>query len=120
MEALTVQQLFGSSAVQDEAVLTITKAELPLLTPSANNTAESLLVAILLKSVENFQGILTDENNRPITDENGTIITFDNLSLDFEILKVFRWNPYRSERLNQPIVVNPIIIELFTLSLYAD
>lgn len=45
----TLQQVFGASATQTATTVTINKADLPTLTPSANNTAESLLIAILLE-----------------------------------------------------------------------
>ena len=46
----TLQQVFGANATQTATELTITKADLTGLTASANNTAESLLVGILLKA----------------------------------------------------------------------
>lgn len=45
----TLESVFGTSAVQDLSIITIAKSDLPGLTADANNTAESLLVAILLK-----------------------------------------------------------------------
>ncbi|MEH2322049.1 MAG: hypothetical protein V7K32_00300 [Nostoc sp.] len=44
----TLAQIFGANATQDAATLTIHKADLPRLTASASNTAESLLTGILL------------------------------------------------------------------------
>ncbi|MBW4642921.1 MAG: hypothetical protein KME23_07985 [Goleter apudmare HA4340-LM2] len=48
----TLSQVFGSNATQDSTTFTISKADLASvsLTASANNTAESLVVAILLKA----------------------------------------------------------------------
>jgi hypothetical protein len=45
----TLQEVFGAAAVQDANTLTISKADLAAtgLTPSANNKAESLLVALI-------------------------------------------------------------------------
>lgn len=43
--------IFGSNATQDATSLTITKADLIGLTPSENNTAESLFIAIITKSL---------------------------------------------------------------------
>jgi hypothetical protein len=54
----TLQQVFGAGANQTSTVLTIAKADLTGLTASANNTAESLLVAIILKA----QAYLTQAN----------------------------------------------------------
>lgn len=46
----TLQQVFGAGATQDATTFTIAKADLTAvgLTASATNTAESLMVAILL------------------------------------------------------------------------
>ncbi|RUT08430.1 hypothetical protein DSM106972_015980 [Dulcicalothrix desertica PCC 7102] len=46
----TLAQVFGANATQDASFLTISKSDLALvgLTPLADNTAESLKVAILL------------------------------------------------------------------------
>jgi hypothetical protein len=65
----TLQQVFGANASQTSTALTITKADLTGLTSSANNTAESLLVAILLKS----QSYLNQENFDANIDQSITI-----------------------------------------------
>lgn len=56
----TLQQIFGINATQDANVLTINKADLAAigLTSSTNNTAESLLAAIIAQA----QSILTITN----------------------------------------------------------
>jgi hypothetical protein len=46
----TLQDVFGANATQNGTTLTITKADLTGLTASSNNTAESLLVALILKA----------------------------------------------------------------------
>mgnify|MGYP001801775649 FL=1 len=43
--------------------------------------AVSLLAAIILKSSKQNDGVLTDENNNPITDPEGNKITYDNKGL---------------------------------------
>ncbi|MBW4425942.1 MAG: hypothetical protein KME50_16195 [Nostoc desertorum CM1-VF14] len=55
----SLTQVFGTGATQDMNTLTISKADLVSvgLTASASNTAESLLIAIMLK----FKEVLTDE-----------------------------------------------------------
>ncbi|MEH2243387.1 hypothetical protein [Nostoc sp.] len=50
MSEPTLQEVFGADAVQTATTITITKANLPRLTPGANNTAESLLTGIILQS----------------------------------------------------------------------
>ncbi len=46
----TLQQVFGANATQNSTTLTISKADLAVvgLTASATNTAESLIVALML------------------------------------------------------------------------
>jgi len=44
----TLQEVFGANATQDATDIVIKKADLAGLTPSASNTAESLLSGILL------------------------------------------------------------------------
>ncbi|MBD2197940.1 MULTISPECIES: hypothetical protein [Calothrix] len=46
----TLTDVFGANATQTSTTITITKADLPGLTAGSNNTAESLLIAILLKA----------------------------------------------------------------------
>ncbi len=46
----TLTQVFGAGATQTATTITITKADLPGLTASASNRAESLLIGILLKA----------------------------------------------------------------------
>lgn len=67
----TLSQVFGSNATQDATTLTIPKADLASvgLTASANNTAESLIVAILLKAAD----YLKDTNQQTNTDIQVTI-----------------------------------------------
>ncbi len=114
MQALTLTQLFGVNAVQTASELIIKKSDLSAvgLTPAANNRAEQLVVAILLKSLENFQGVITDENNIPITDENNFPIEYDNRYM-WELLEIFRWNFYIPEETND-IIRHQIIIHSYT------
>lgn len=46
----TLTQVFGANATQTATTLTLSKADFPGLNPTATNTAESLVVAILLKN----------------------------------------------------------------------
>jgi hypothetical protein len=46
----SLTQVFGVGATQTATTITISKADLPSLTASSSNRAESLLVAILLKA----------------------------------------------------------------------
>ncbi|MBD2692640.1 hypothetical protein [Anabaena catenula] len=48
MAVPTIAEVFGSGASQTATTITIAKADLPGLTASSSNTAESLLVGIIL------------------------------------------------------------------------
>ena len=86
----TLQQLFGSNASQDSQSLTIHKSDLPKLTPLANNTAESLLVAILLQAWSEFDGLLVDEIGQAVVDETAEAIGYDQREL-YEKVNVWFW-----------------------------
>lgn len=115
MQALTLQELFGVNAAQTATELVIKKADLVAigLTPQGNNTAESLFVAILLKALENFQGILRDENGNSITDENNNPVSYDNRSI-WEFLEIFQWGVYIPDEAIDRIR-NQIIIHYYKL-----
>jgi hypothetical protein len=60
----TLQQVFGSNASQDATSVTISKADLTSvgLVAGANNTAESLLVALILKAAAYLSPTNQDSN----------------------------------------------------------
>jgi hypothetical protein len=109
LNRLTLADIFGKGATQDATVLVIQKSNLSRLTPQVNNTAESLLVAILITALSAFSGTLADGNEQSITDENGTPLTFDN-SEDFELLKIIGWTPFQFVRNGQKYINNQIIV----------
>lgn len=109
---LTLAQLFGVNVFQDSQILRINKSDLPLLTPNINNTAESLLVAILLNALRNFSGTITDENNQTITDENNNSIEFDNRGL-YRDISIFRWDDQLISKDNILCTRKTIIIHEF-------
>lgn len=112
LSSFSLAQLFGEGAYQDASVLVIQKSSLRL-TASTTNTAESLLVAILINCLQNFQGIITDENNQAITDENNQPIAFNNLEA-FELLRIFQWNAFQIARNNQKYIRNQVIVEVYS------
>jgi hypothetical protein len=72
----TLTEVFGANAAQTSTTITITKADLTGLTASANNTAESLFVAILLKAAS----YLTDTNLQANSDQSISIeSSFDSI-----------------------------------------
>ncbi|MBW4689599.1 MAG: hypothetical protein KME40_32035 [Komarekiella atlantica HA4396-MV6] len=68
----TLIQVFGNNSTQDATDLIIKKSDLIStgLTPSANNTAESLLLAIILK----FKAALTDEARDTNIDQSVAVV----------------------------------------------
>lgn len=58
----TLQTVFGAGATQDATTITIIKANLPRLTPTATNTAESLLTGILLQAQNGLTKTTFDAN----------------------------------------------------------
>jgi hypothetical protein len=65
----TLIQVFGAGATQTATTITISKADLAGLTPSATNTAESLFVAILLKA----KSFLSDTNQETNIDQSVSV-----------------------------------------------
>lgn len=108
----TLQQLFGANATQDNQSLVIRKSDLPGLTPSVNNTAESLLVAILLQSWGEFEGLLVDETGEPVVDETGEAIGYNHREL-FEKLNVWFWK----RQFTGGRVLDTFVIDVFVKSL---
>lgn len=109
MNSLSLAQLFGEGVFQNEENLIINKNSLKGLTPHHSNTANSLLAAIMVTSLSNFQGAIVDENNQAITDENNSPLTFDNSEI-FELIKMISWKPYRITRKGQPYILHQIIL----------
>lgn len=54
--------VLGPGATQTATTITIVKADLPRLTPNANNTPESLLTGILLRAKEGLSRTTFDTN----------------------------------------------------------
>lgn len=58
----TLQEILGANSTQDETTITINKADLIGLTPSANNTGESIYAALSL-TAKNYLSESNFENN---------------------------------------------------------
>ena len=58
----TLTQIFGAGATQTATTLTISKADLTGLTASANNSAESLFVGMLLNAMNSLTQANFDSN----------------------------------------------------------
>jgi len=108
---LSLQQLFGDNAYQDIDHLVISKGDLYGLSATSNNTAESLLVAIIVNACRQFEGTIEDENNQPITDENNVPITFNNSNL-YDLLNILYWKKQYATDKGRPIVLSVFGIEV--------
>ena len=112
LHLLSLTDLFGKGATQTLDSLVIQKSSLVRLTPQSNNTAESLLAAILITALPAFSGSITTENGEVLTDETGQSIDYDNSSA-FENLKVIKWIPFQIVRNGQKYINNQIIVFLY-------
>lgn len=109
---LTLRQLFGKNAAQDNQTLIIHKSDLPYLTASDNNRAEQLLIAILLQAHKHFEGRFVDPNNEAVTDENNTFITYNNS----ELYKKMQINYWRRQYLRETYrIQDTFIIHIFLI-----
>lgn len=105
---LTLQQLFGANADQTATALTITKADLPGLTPAADNRAEQLLVAILLQAWSEFEGMLVDESGEAVIDESGQRIKYDQRNL-YKKLNLSFWK----RQFIEEVILDTFVIDTF-------
>lgn len=87
MSLLPLTSLGVSS--QSSQALVIEKSRLSGLMASSNNTAESLLAAILGTVVQQFQGTLT-ANGQPLT-ANGQSLTYDNRNHWHKLIEIEPW-----------------------------
>ncbi|MGF1934540.1 MAG: hypothetical protein RM347_009070 [Nostoc sp. ChiQUE02] len=117
MYRLSLESIFGVNATQDIDSLVISKSSLPSLTPSLNNRAEQLLIAICLQALSSFQGeIVTDDDDK--IDIGGDTLSFDNSDV-FEFLKMFVWKPfYTATSETEFAEVKQVVIQRFEVSGY--
>lgn len=115
MHSLTLQQLFGVNAKQDDQSLVIQKSDLPHLISSANNRAEQLLVSILLLAWDEFKGVLVDETGVTLVDELGNESGYDQRNL-YEKLNLWFWK----RQFIEGKIIDTFVMEVFInpLSVY--
>jgi hypothetical protein len=112
MARLTPEQLFGDGFYQDAEVIRIQKSALPRLTASPYNTAQSLLVALILLAASNFSGYLQDQNGEVLRNENNQPLEFDNSAL-YEALVVSFWRAIPQKKYGVPVIIHTFLIEFF-------
>lgn len=104
--------LFGEGFYQDAEVFRIQKASIPRLTASANNSAQSLLVGVLLLASTAFSGVLETENGEPLTNENGEPLEFNNSSL-YEFLNASIWRVFIQKKSDVSVVTHSFLFEIY-------
>lgn len=104
--------LFGEGFYQDAEVVVIQKSSLPRLNPSPQNTAESLLAALILQAVSVFSGVLQDQNGEVLTNEDDKPLEFDNSAL-YELLTVSLWRVFPHTRYGVPAITHTFLVELY-------
>lgn len=85
---MNLQQVFGDRVISNKNTLVINKNDLQI-TSDFNNSAQQLLAAIIINTVNNFQGFVTTPSGELLTDENNQGITYDNSQL-YEV-SAFLW-----------------------------
>lgn len=109
---LSLQQLFGARAYQDSDRLVINKGDLSNLFTTSTSTAESLLIAIVMNALLQFEGVIEDENNQPITDENNIPLTYSNGNI-YELLNIFYWKRQFIMYQQRPTRLDTFVVESY-------
>lgn len=107
---LSLQQLFGARAIQNNDCLVIDKRDFSNLSITNINTSQSLLIAILLNARRTFDGNIENQLGQIITDESDRPVTFNNSAL-YELLNVFYWKRQLIEFQTQPKILDTFVIE---------
>lgn len=112
MPEISHSLLFGEGFYQDSQVIVIQKNSLPGLTASPQNTAESLLAALLLQAVSVFFGVLQNEDGEVLTNENNEPLEFDNSPL-YESLTVLLWKAFPQSKYGVPTFTHTFLIQVY-------
>lgn len=107
---LNLQQLFGPGASQTASTLTIQKSALAEagLSTSASNRAESLIVALALVALRNWEGTITAPGGIVIT-AGGKPLTYRQPRDFYEKLRLFEWE----RKLSAGKQLDTIVAEIF-------
>lgn len=116
---LSLAQLFGENSAQDNQTLVIQKSDLFSSSPNSIKSAESLVVAILLKAFKNFSGELTDPSGDRVTDPQGRTITYNNSAL-YEDLQIERWESFIKQRNEEYLVCDQFVVRSESISYDVD
>ncbi|MFK0729991.1 MAG: hypothetical protein ACFKPT_25105 [Gloeotrichia echinulata GP01] len=115
MKTFTLQQFFGENASQTATTLTISKVDLTAvgLTPTAANTAESLLTALILKLMDIFSSNLADDYGVILTDETANAIEVGDGDI-YEAYFCSYWRHITVTRQGLPYLNHQILIRTYS------
>lgn len=112
MNLLTLQDVFGANSTQDSNTLTVSKSDLISagLTPVATNTAESILIAIILNLLGVFSGLVVDSSDEILVDSDGVFLGYQDDD-SYQSFYAFYWRKTQSKRqgtfyINDQLVIN--------------
>lgn len=77
MTTTTLQNVFGANASQDLNYLHIDKTQLLTLVTSADNSAGSLLAAIIATAQQTYEGLIVDSSGYVLADSSGYALGYD-------------------------------------------
>lgn len=104
--------LFGEGFYQDSEVFRINKSSLPLLIPSENNTAQSLLTAIVLSAINAFLEYLTTDDGELLTNDELEPLQNDVLGA-YEYLNVSLWRVFLQRKYGVPVITHSVLFEVY-------
>ncbi|AKG21488.1 hypothetical protein [Calothrix sp. 336/3] len=89
---LTLEQIFGQGTVENASTISIPKSGLSGLSASASNSPESLLAAILINALRQFQGEITA--NGQTLNANGNPLTYSNKKYWYALINLEPWTTF--------------------------
>src|SRR6476646_3281075 len=106
---LEPEALFGVGFYQDESIIRISKADLNL--SAQNYKAEVLLIALILRALQPFEGVVTG-NEQTVTG-NGQFVTYKNRRAS-DRLELFFWQRgFFTNKAGQPIAKASYVLEIY-------
>lgn len=108
--------LFGKGFYQDYNEIRIQKSSLSRLNPVANNSAQSILAALLLQALGTFHGYLENEKGEILQLDTGEPIEFDNSAL-YERLNLSLWRVFPQIKYGVPVITHTFLIQIYASDL---
>jgi hypothetical protein len=106
----TLVALFGEDFYQDAEVIKISKASLGL--SAQNQRAEVIFVALIIRALQPFEGVITG-NGQTLTDENNAPISYSNKQLYDRLLLFFWQRNFFVDKAGNPVARRSYVLELY-------